>query len=215
MDMAALVFRDGVGDDPVEAIASTSARARAVASALGFRQMGRGSFLGVAVEANASYVLRRAAPGYKQVTNLAFVPEEQEVGAVIQAFADHPQAMVLADLFAEGCRDEDPSAGVARLWAVLEALAERFRGTKLAKVRDLLSQLEVNDGDFEGGPLIDRAYLVRNNLMHRGLLAPIETAERLRADLAHLTSFTLRRAGLAPVAPASKRVVSPPPGPTR
>ena len=204
MDMAALVFRDGVEVGPAEAIARTSARARAVASAIGFRQMGRGSFLGVAVEANGSYVLQRAAPGYRQVTNLAFVPEEQEVGAVIQAFAEHPQAMVLADLFAEACRDENPSAGVTRLWAVLEALAERFLGTKLAKVRALLSQLQINGGDFEGGPLIDRAYLVRNNLMHLGLLAPIETAEKLRADLAHLTWFTLRRAGLAPVAPASK-----------
>jgi hypothetical protein len=132
------------------------------------------------------------------------VPEEQEVGALIQSFANHPQAIVLADLFAEGCRDENPSAGVVRLWAVLEALAEKFPGTKLGKVRGALRQLQINELELGGGLLLDRAYKVRNDFMHLGVLAPIDTAAKLRAELADLTSFTLRHAGLAPVAPAAK-----------
>jgi hypothetical protein len=204
MDVAAVVFRDANGEDADKALTATSVRARAVASALGFRQMGRGRLLGAVVHADGADVIRRAPDRYPQVTNLPFVPEEQEVGALIQSFADHPQAIVLADLFAEGCRDENPSAGVVRLWAVLEALAEKFPGTKLGKVRGALRQLQINELELGGGLLLDRAYKVRNDFMHLGVLAPIDTAAKLRAELADLTSFTLRHAGLAPVAPAAK-----------
>ncbi len=205
VDMAAVVFSDVKEDDPDEALAATSAWARAIASALGFRQMGRGRLVGAVVRADGSVAIRRAPDAFPRVTNLPFVSEEQEVGAVIQSFAGHPQAIVFADLFSEGCRDENPSAGVARLWTVLEVLAEMFPGSKLAKVRGALRQLQVAEPEFEGGPLLKRAYGVRNDFMHRGKLAPSETAGKLRAELADLTSFTLRHAGLAPVVPTAKQ----------
>ena len=204
IDMAAVVFRDVSGDNPNEALAATSAPARAMASALGFRQMGRGRFVGAVVRLDGSDVILRAPLDYDQVENLAFVPEEQEVAAVIQAFVDHPQAIMLADLFTEGCREENPSAGVVRLWAILEALTEDFRGTQLGKVRDALRQLQIAEPEFEGGRLLDRAYGVRNDFMHRGVLAPGDIAVNLRAELAALTGFTLRHAGLAPVVRIAK-----------
>lgn len=136
---------------------------------------------------------------------MPFVSEEQEVGAVIRSFVDHPQAIVLADLFTEGCRDENPSAGVARLWTVLEALAEQFPGSKLEKVRGALRQLQIAEPEFEGEPLLKRAYGVRNDSMHQGTLAPRDIVVNLRDELAELTSFTLRLAGLVPVAPSAKQ----------
>lgn len=44
------------------------------------------------------------------MTNLPVISEEEELAAVFRAFAEHPQAVVLADLFSEACRDENPSA---------------------------------------------------------------------------------------------------------
>jgi hypothetical protein len=87
----------------------------------------------------------------------------------------------------------------------LEALAEDFRGSNFDKVGLALRQLQIAEPEFDGEPLLKRAYEVRNDLMHRGSPAPAHTAGRLRDELAHLTKFTLRHAGLAPVVPAAKQ----------
>jgi hypothetical protein len=205
MDMAAIVFRDVNGDSPDEARAATSAPARAMVSALGFRQMGRGRLVGVVVRADGSEVILPAPLEYDQVENMPFGSEEQEVAAVVQSFVDHPQAIILAELFIEGCRDENPSAGVVRLWAVLEALAGNFPGHYPAKVRGALRQLQIGEPEFAGEPLLDMVYRVRNDFMHRGVLAPGDVVGNLRAELASLAGFTLRHAGLAPVIPIAKQ----------
>ena len=50
-----------------------------------------------------------------------------------------------------------------------------------------------------------RAYGLRNDVMHQGKLAPRDIVRNLRAELAELTSFTLRHAGLAPIVPTAKQ----------
>jgi hypothetical protein len=204
-DVAAVSIRVEDVTDPDDAIAATSAQAHAVASAMAFRQMGRGRLLGVIAQVGGPNVGRITRAHYPRVTNLPVVSEEQELAAVVKAFADHPQAVVLADLFAEACRDQNPSASVTRLWAVLEGLAERLPGRKYDKVVAALRQLEIGEPMFDGKPLLRRAYGVRNDLMHRGRPAPVQEARRLQDDFAHLVAFALRQANLAPLVSDSAR----------
>ena len=117
------------------------------------------------------------------------------------AFTDHPQAKVLADLFSEACRDTNPSAAIARLWAILEVLAERFPGRKHEKVRRALSHLGITNPVTRGRTLTQRAYKVRNGLIHEGKLDASGTAPELQAELADLVWFALRRAALREVDP--------------
>ena len=105
---------------------------------------------------------------HPRVTNLPFVSEEQELAAVVTAFADRPQAVVLADVFRGGVPRREPIGQRDTAWAGAEGLAEKLPGQKYDKVVAALRQLEIGEPMFDGKPLLlRRAYDVRNDLMHR------------------------------------------------
>jgi hypothetical protein len=203
VDMVAIVQRDVSAAAIDEALSATAPRAMAVASALIYSQFGRGRPLGAFVDmGNGEYEARYVVSNYRKVTDVPIVSEQEELLRIVDAFADHPQAKVFADLFSEACRDTNPSAAIARLWAILEGLAERFPGRKHQKVARALSHLGITNPVARGRTLTQRAYKVRNDLMHGGKLNASEQTAELKAELADLVWFALRRSGLREVDPA-------------
>jgi hypothetical protein len=202
VDMVAIV-QSGVQAATIEeALSSTAPRAMAVASALVYSQFGRGRPLGAFVDlGNGEYEARYVHANYRKTTDVPIVSEQEELLRMMGAFTDHPQAKVFADLFSEACRDTNPSAAIARLWAILEALAERFPGRKHQKVARALSHLGITNPVARGRTLTQRAYRVRNKLMHEGALDASGAAPELQAELADLVWFTLRRSGLREIDP--------------
>ncbi|MGD0862031.1 MAG: hypothetical protein ABSA21_04650 [Candidatus Limnocylindrales bacterium] len=202
VDMVAIVQRGVPAAAIEEALSATAPRAMAVASALVYSQFGRGRPLGAFVDlGNGEYEARYVHADYRKITNVPIVSEQEELLRILDAFTDHPQAKVLADLFSEACRDTNPSAAIARLWAILEALAERFPGRKHQKVARALSHLGIANPVAGGRTLTQRAYKVRNELMHEGRLDAPGAAPALQAELADLVWFALRRSGLREVDP--------------
>jgi hypothetical protein len=174
----------------------------AVASALVYSQFGRGRPLGAFIDlGNGEYEARYVHANYRKITDVPIVSEQEELLRMMDAFTDHPQAKVLADLFSEACRDANPSASIVRLWAILEVLAERFPGRKQEKVKRALSHLGITNPVTGSRTLTQRAYRVRNQLMHGGRIAASGTVPELQAELADLVWFALRRAGLREVDP--------------
>ena len=203
VDMVAIVQRGVQAAAIDEALSATAPRAMAGAAALVYSQFGRGRPLGAFVDlGNGEYEARYVHANYRKVTDVPIVSEQQELLRMVSAFTDHPQAKLLADLFSEACRDTNPSAAIVRLWAILEALAERFPGRKHEKVRKALSHLGITNPVVGGRTLTQRAYKVRNGLMHEGRLGAHDAAQTLEAELADLVWFALRRAGLREVDPA-------------
>jgi hypothetical protein len=204
VDMVAIVLRGVQASDIEEAMTVTSPRAMAVASALVYSQFGRGRPLGAFVDlGNGEYEARYIVSDYRKITDVPIVAEEDELIRMLRAFADHPQAKVFADLFAEACRDTNPSAAIARLWAILEALAEGFPGRKHQRVVLALSHLGIDNPVARGGKLTQRAYRARNKLMHDGSLGAPAAASKLKSELADLVWFTLRRSSLREIDPAA------------
>jgi hypothetical protein len=202
VDMVAMVNRGVQAATIEEAMSSTAPRVMAAASALVYSQFGRGRPLGAFVDlGNGEFEARYVRADYRKVTDVPIVSEQEELLRMIGAFTDHPQAKVLADLFSEACRDPNPSAAVARLWAILEALAERFPGRKQQKVARALSHLGIVNPVARGGTLTQRAYRVRSKLMHEGRLGTSGVATELEAELADLVWLALRRANLREVDP--------------
>ncbi|MGD0018634.1 MAG: hypothetical protein ABSD62_05215 [Candidatus Limnocylindrales bacterium] len=202
VDMVAIVLRGIEATEVDEALSSTASRAMAVATALVYSQFGRGRPLGAFVDlGNGEYEARYVRADYRKTTNVPIVSEQEELLRVLDAFTDHPQAKVLADLFSEACRDTNPSAAIARLWLILEALAERFPGRKHQKVARALSHLGIANPMVRGRTLTQRAYKVRNELMHEGRLDASGATPALQAEFSDLVWFALRRSGLREVDP--------------
>jgi hypothetical protein len=202
VDMVAMVNGGVQAATIEEAMSSTAPRVMAAASALVYSQFGRGRPLGAFVDlGNGEYEARYVRADYRKTTDVPIVSEQAELLRMIGSFTDHPQAKVLADLFSEACRDPNPSAAVARLWAVLEALAERFPGRKVQKVERALSHLGIVNPVARGGTLPQRAYRAKSKLMHRGMLGASRPATKLKAELADLVWLALRRADLREVDP--------------
>ena len=202
VDMVAIVHRGVQAATIEEALSSTAPRAMAVASALVYSQFGRGRPLGAFVDlGNGEYEARYVRADYRKTTDVPIVSEQEELLRMMGAFTDHPQAKVLADLFSEACRDTNPAAAVVRLWAILEMLAERFPGRKHEKVRRALSHLGITNPVTKGRTLTQRAFKVRNDLMHSGRLDASGASAELKAELADLVWFALRRASLREVDP--------------
>ncbi len=204
VDMVAIVQKGIEAATIDEALSATAPKAMAVASALIYSQFGRGRPLGAFVDlGNGEYEARYVVADYRKTTDVPIVAEEQELLRMLRAFADHPQAKVFADLFSEACRDTNPSAAVARLWAILEALAERFPGRKHQKVARALAHLRIANPAARGGMLTQRAYRARNKLMHDGDLGAHGPALELQAQVADLVWLALRRSGLREVDPTA------------
>jgi len=202
VDMVAIVQRGVQASAIDEALSATAPKAMEVASALIYSQFGRGRALGAFVDlGNGEYEARYVVSDYRKITDVPIVAEEEELLRMLRAFADHPQAKVYADLFAEACRDPNPSAAVARLWAILEGLAEQFPGRKHQKVARALTHLEIDNPRARGGTLTQRAYRVRNKLLHEGSLGNHAAAVGLQAELADVVWLALRRSGLRQVDP--------------
>jgi hypothetical protein len=202
VDMVAIVQRGVQAATIDEALSATAPRAMAVASALVYSQFGRGRPLGAFVDlGNGEYEARYVHSDYRKTTNVPIVSEQEELLRMMGAFLDHPQAKVLADLFSEACRDTNPAAAVARLWTILEVLAERFPGRRHQKVARALSHLGIVNPVAAGRSLTQRAYKVRQKLMHEGRLETPATAAELQAELADLVWYALRRSGLREVDP--------------
>jgi hypothetical protein len=204
VDMVAIVQRGVEAATIDEALSSTAPRAMAVASALVYSQFGRGRPLGAFVDlGNGEYEARYVVSDYRKITDVPIVSEQQELLRMMAAFTDHPQAKVLADLFSEACRDTNPAASIARLWAILEALAERFPGRKHQKVAKSLSHLGIDNPVARGGTITQRSYRARNKLMHEGRLDSSGSVQQLQAQLADLVWFALRRSGLRVIDPTA------------
>ena len=202
VDLVAIVYRDIGAASVDEALVSTGSRAVALASALAYRQFGRGRPLGACVSmGTGEYEVRYARADQRRITNLPFVPEQDELLNIMDAFIAHPQAKVLADLFSEACGDMNPSAAITRLWVVLEALAESFPGRKHDKVAAALSHVGIANQIANGRALTLRAYKIRNKLMHEGRLDDTGEAAQIREEFTHLVWFALRRAGFQAVDP--------------
>jgi hypothetical protein len=152
---------------------------------------------------NGEFEARYFVSDYRKMTNVPIVSEQAELLRMLDAFADHPQAKVFADLFSEACRDTNPSAAIVRLWAILEALAERFPGRKHQKVARALAHLGITNPVARGGTLTRRAYRARNKLMHEGRLDSSRAALGLQAELADVVWFALRRSGLREADPTA------------
>ena len=204
VDMVAIVQRGVQASGIDEALSSTAPRAMAIASALIYSQFGRGRPLGAFVDlGNGEYEARYVVSDYRKITDVPIVSEQEELLRILEAFADHPQAKVFADLFSEACRDANPSAAIARLWAVLEALAERFPGRKHQRVARALSHLGITDPAASGGTLTQRAYRARNKLMIEGKLDASSKARELQTEFSDLVWFALRRSDLREVDPSA------------
>jgi hypothetical protein len=202
VDMVAIVQRGVQAATIEEALSATAPRAMAVASALVYSQFGRGRPLGAFIDlGNGEYEARYVVTDYRKITNVPIVSEQEELLRMMGAFTDHPQAKVLADLFSEACRDASPSAAIARLWAILDALAERFPGRKHQKVARALAHLGIANPVARGGTLTRRAYRARNKLMHEGRLDASAAVLKLQAELADLVWYALRRSSLREIDP--------------
>ena len=202
VDMVAIVQRGVQASAIEEALSATAPRAMAIASALVYSQFGRGRPLGAFVDlGNGEYEARYVVSDYRKISDVPIVSEQGELLRMLDAFADHPQAKVFADLFSEACRDTNPSAAIARLWAILEVLAERFPGRKHQRVARALAHLGITNPVARGGTLTRRAYRARNKLMHEGKLDVSRAALGLEAELADVVWFALRRSGLREVDP--------------
>ena len=203
IDMVAIVQKGIEAATIEEALVATAPKAMAVASALIYSQFGRGRPLGAFVDlGNGEYEARYVVSDYRKITDVPIVSEQEELLRILNAFTDHPQAKVFADLFSEACRDTNPSAAVARLWAILDALSERFPGRRHQKVARALSHLGITNPTAGRRTLTQRAYKVRTDLMHGGKLDASSRAAELQAVLADLVWFALRRSGLREVDPA-------------
>jgi len=204
VDMVAIVQRGVQASAIDEALSATAPRAMAIASALIYSQFGRGRPLGAFVDlGNGEYEARYVVADYRKTTDVPIVAEEEELLRMLRAFADHPQAKLLADLFSEACRDTNPSAAVARLWAILETLAERFPGRKHQKVARALAHLRIANPAARGGTLTQRAYRARNKLMHDETLGTHGATLELQAEVAGLVWLALRRSGLREIDPTA------------
>ena len=172
----------------------------ALAAAIGYRHKGRGRSLGAIVDLGPGRIfgttdaLRPVANTHQPAGD-----EAAELTAILKAFVDYPQGKVLADLFNEACRDPNPTAAIARLWAILEALADRFQGSAHQQVTAALRQLEIAVPEVDGILLTRRAYQIRNDFMHEGRVT--HDADRLLAAVIDLVWFSLQKAGLHPVEP--------------
>jgi hypothetical protein len=202
VDMVAIVQKGVQASAIEEALSSTAPKAMAIASALVYSQFGRGRVLGAFVDlGNGEYEARYVVADYRKITDVPIVAEEEELLRMLRAFADHPQAKVYADLFSEACRDTNPPAAIARLWSILEGLAEPFPGRKQQKVARALAHLGIANPVARGGTLTQRAYKARNKLMHDGTLGAHGASLDLQGELADLVWFTLRRADLQQIDP--------------
>ena len=202
VDMVAIVQRGIQASEIEEALSATAPRAMAVASALVYSQFGRGRPLGAFVDlGNGEYEARYVHSDYRKITNVPIISEQEELLRMLDSFADHPQAKVLADLFSEACRDTNPSAAMVRLWAILETLADRFPGRKHQKVARALAHLGITNPVARGGTLTRRAYRARNKLMREGRFDASRRAVALKAELADLVWFALRRSDLREIDP--------------
>ena len=110
VDVAALVFDNIDAADLATAFDRTSEQARAIAAALGVRQLGRGSLIGALARGDGWAGARRVAIRYPRVVNAPSVPEVDEIGQLVDLFLRHPEALVLADMFGQAVRDRNPSA---------------------------------------------------------------------------------------------------------
>ena len=207
VDMVAIVQRGVQASTIDEALSVTAHRAMAIASALVYSQFGRGRPLGAFVDlGNGEYEARYVVSDYRKITDVPIVSEQEELLRILDAFADHPQAKVYADLFSEACRDTNPSAAIARLLAILEGLAERVPGRKQQKVAKALALLGIANPAVRNRTLTQRAYRVRNRLMHEGRSDASAAASELEAELADVVWFALRRSGLREVDPTGTYV---------
>ena len=204
VDMVAIVQKGVLASAIDEALTASAPKAMAIASALIYSQFGRGRPLGAFVDlGNGEYEARYVVSDYRKKADVP-VPvasEQAELLTILGAFADHPQAKLYADLYSEACRDTNPAAAIARLWAVLEALAEGFPGRKHQKVARALCHLGVANPIGRGGTLTQRAYKVRNQLMQHGKPDASRSAVELKGELADVVWYALRRSGLREVDP--------------
>lgn len=200
----ALIFH-GIGADSAEdAEAATADRAGNLISAVAYRQMGSPGLLGVLAGFGHGRVETHPAPrDYRAITNVPFVPEQVELSAIIERFEAHPQSKVLLDLFSEASRDPNPSAAVARLWAVLETISDRFPGSARERASAALNRLGVGDPVVDGEALTRRACSARNRFVHESRLLPDPAGAVLKNELADLLWFALRRSGYLAVDPGA------------
>lgn len=171
--------------------------------AVGFLQMGRGprlALFALAPDGMLDSILSVFRPGVitRKGEHMPDLIESTQIG-----LSTNPQAELFASLYAEACRDSNASSSITRLWFILEALAERFKGHRYNQVRTLAAHIGMAGPRIAGDPpedLLERAWQTRVAFAH-GSKATGDANVQL--GLARFTQAALSECGFRAVDPKS------------
>jgi hypothetical protein len=151
---------------------------------------------------------------YEQDVPEDFPPKELEW--VARAMVASPRGKLLVDLFLEARNDPSVDASLARLWSLLEVMAERMKppqrgGQKKKGKRRVLGpapfgkrervQAAMAHLGLSGGADWEAAYRQRNLFVHRGERGDPAIVGALREQLFYTCLAALARARFQPVDP--------------
>ncbi len=222
---------------PEAAIAKARPALEALYRAIRFRQFGSGRYVAfVAVnvdqpsEALATFDVRTVAQAHHTVEGGAHWDKAGELVGMARAIETSPVGLLLTDLFAEALADSSLEGGIARLWSVLEVIADRFRpiasrqdrllrrlglfrrgDSTLRRVRAALAHVGLT-----GRVDVKRVYQIRNEFVHDGKRGTDRAqVQRLHAKLIEAVFLAIVRSDFKAIDPASPPFKVPPNLPTR
>jgi hypothetical protein len=189
-------------DSADEAIELATDNLGRLAAALGFRQMGQGRHLVYVAWSATSHDFATSMP-YRHRALITHHQDDDESIRELNAFASilaNERSAALVRLYLDALRDPSADSSLARLWTLLETLAEKFEGSKRKKVEDAVRHAGVGGGtDFR------RVYQLRNDFVHGGRSGDPQVVGGLRDQIAFTAWTVLLNARFAPVDPHSRR----------
>jgi hypothetical protein len=192
-DLSAIVIETAVeAGSSDEAIEKAGPLLNRLLASVGALQMGRGQPL-VTMTLDSDGWLEASYFRMTPTVNTFEEPLEVSIERLQRDLEESPQGELYANLFAEACRDGNLASSISRMWFLLEALADRFKGHDIDRVRKLVKHLGYPDPLFGPPPtdLIRAAYDTRVAFTHRG---EQRGSGSLQVALARLTLLVLLEA---------------------
>jgi hypothetical protein len=183
-----------------EAIDLATDNLERLAAALGFRQMGQGRHLAYMAWSVAGNDFATSMP-YRHRALITHHQDDDDSTRELNALASilaNERSAGLVRLYLDA---SSADSTLARLWTLLETLAENFNGSKRKKVENAVR----HDG-VGGGTDFRRVYQLRNDFVHAGRTGDPAVVGALRDQMAFTAWTVLLNARFAPVDPASRRL---------
>lgn len=188
-------------DDADRAIDLATERLDQLAAAVGFRQMGQGRRLVYVAWAGGDFA---SSMPYRHRALITHRQDDEQSVSELNAFASalsNERSAALVRLYLDALRDPSPDSSLARLWSLLETLAEHFEGSKRKKVENAVRHAGIGlVGDLR------RVYELRNAFVHEGRTGDADLVGAFRDQLAFTAWTVLLNARFAPVDPQSRRL---------